>query len=99
MLAASIARPDPGAIYNVCDDLPAPPQDVVEAAARMAGLPVPPAVPFDEAEMTPMARAFYRDNRRVRNERIKRDLGVTLRYPTYREGLASLLSPSLAGLD
>ncbi len=99
VLAASIARPDPGAIYNVCDDLPAPPQDVVEAAARMAGLPVPPAVPFDEAEMTPMARAFYRDNRRVRNDRIKRDLGVTLRYPTYREGLASLMSPSLAGLD
>ena len=48
---------------------------------------------------TPMARAFYRDNRRVRNDRIKRDLAVTLRYPTYREGLASLLSPSLAGLD
>lgn len=94
VLAASIARPAPGAIYNVCDDLPAPPQDVVEAAARMAGLPVPPAVPFDQAEMTPMARAFYRDNRRVRNDRIKRDLGVTLRYPTYREGLASL-----AGLD
>lgn len=94
VLAASLAKPDPGTIYNVCDDLPAPPQDVIEEAARLLGLPPPPAIPYEDADLPPMARAFYKDNRRVRNDRIKRDLGVTLAYPTYREGLASL-----AGLD
>ena len=93
-LRASMARPDPGAIYNVCDDEPAPAEAVIEEAARLLGVPPPPAVPIEEADLTPMARAFYRDNRRVRNERIKRELGVRLRYPTYREGLASL-----AGLE
>lgn len=90
VLMASMARPDPGAVYNVCDDLPAPPQDVIEGAARLLGLPVPPAIPFGEADLSPMARAFYMDNRRVRNDRIKRELGVELAYPTWREGLASL---------
>lgn len=93
-LRASMARPNPGAIYNVCDDEPAPSERVIEEAARLLGLPPPPAVDFAAADLTPMARAFYRDNRRVRNERIKRELGVRLRYPTYREGLASL-----AGLE
>lgn len=106
VLLASLARPDPGAIYNVCDDEPAPPQAVIEEAARLLGLPPPPAIAYEEANLPPMARAFYADNRRVRNDRIKRDLGVVLRYPTYREGLASLVGPaslaghaSLAGLE
>lgn len=90
VLAASMARPEPGAIYNVCDDEPVPPQDVIAYAAELQGLPLPPAVPFDEAEMTPMARSFYSENKRVRNDRIKRDLGVTLRYPNYRVGLEAL---------
>lgn len=94
VLAASIARPNPGAIYNVCDNEPAPPQDVIEEAARLLGLPPPPAVTIEDADLPPMALAFYRDNRRVRNDRIRRELGVTLKYPTYREGLASL-----AGLE
>lgn len=94
VLAASIAWPNPGAIYNVCDNEPAPPQDVIEEAARLLGLPPPPAVPIEDANLPPMALAFYRDNRRVRNDRIRRELGVTLKYPTYREGLASL-----AGLE
>ncbi len=91
VLEASIARPDPGAIYNLCDDDPAPPEDVIEHAALLLGLPVPPAIPFEEAEMTPMARSFYADSKRVRNDRIKTELGVTLSYPDYRTGLAALL--------
>lgn len=91
VLAASIARPNPGAVYNVCDDDPAPPQDVIAHAARLLGLPPPPEVRFEEAELSPMARSFYAESKRVRNDRIKRELGVALRYPTYREGLAALL--------
>ncbi|OED50861.1 NAD(P)-dependent oxidoreductase [Rhodobacteraceae bacterium (ex Bugula neritina AB1)] len=91
VLAASIAQPRPGAIYNVCDDDPAPPQDVLGHAAELLGLPVPAEVPFDEAGMTPMARSFYGENKRVRNRRIKEELGVELLYPTYREGLRAVL--------
>jgi nucleoside-diphosphate-sugar epimerase len=92
VLLASMRHPDPGAIYNVCDDLPAPPQDVIAYAADLAGLPLPPEVPFDAAELGPMARSFYAENKRVRNDRIKTDLGVRLRYPDYRAGLAAILS-------
>ncbi|KIC24414.1 MULTISPECIES: SDR family oxidoreductase [unclassified Leisingera] len=91
VLAASIAQPRPGAIYNVCDDDPAPPQDVLGHAAELLGLPMPAEVPFDEAGMTPMARSFYGENKRVRNRRIKDELGVGLLYPTYREGLRAVL--------
>ncbi len=91
VLAASIARPNPGAAYNVCDDEPAPPEDVLSLAAALLGLPEPPALPFDQAEMTPMARSFYSESKRVRNDRIKDELGVKLLYPTYREGLAALI--------
>ena len=91
VLAASIARPDPGAVYNVCDDDPAPPEDVLAHAAALLGLPPPPEIPYETAEMTPMARSFYAESKRVRNDRIKRDLGVRLIHPTYREGLASIL--------
>ena len=92
VLLASILSPAPVGIYNVCDNDPAPPQDVIEYAARLLDLPVPPAVPFDQAQMSPMARSFYGDSKRVRNDRIKRDLGVSLRYPDYRTGLAALLA-------
>jgi nucleoside-diphosphate-sugar epimerase len=91
VLHASILRPHPGAAYNVCDDDPAPPEDVLAHAAELLGLPPPPEVPFEEAEMSPMARSFYAESKRVRNDRIKNELGVVLRYPTYREGLAALL--------
>jgi nucleoside-diphosphate-sugar epimerase len=91
VLAASIARPNPGAVYNLCDDDPAPPQDVIAHAAELLGVPVPPAVAYEDAEMTPMARSFYAESKRVRNDRIKEELGVTLRYPTYRQGLAAML--------
>jgi nucleoside-diphosphate-sugar epimerase len=92
VLAASIARPNPGAVYNVCDDDPAPPEDVLAHAASLLGLPPPPEVPFDEAEMSEMARSFYAESKRVRNDRIKRELGVRLRYPDYRAGLAAILA-------
>jgi nucleoside-diphosphate-sugar epimerase len=92
VLMASMAHPDPGTAYNVCDDDPAPPQDVLAYAAHLLGLPEPPTVAYADADMTPMARSFYGESKRVRNDRIKRDLGVALRYPTYREGLASLLA-------
>lgn len=91
VLAASIARPDPGRIYNVCDNDPAPPQDVIAHAAELLGLPVPPAIPYDEASFSPMARSFYAESKRVRNDRLADELGVTLRYPDYRSGLAAIL--------
>ena len=91
VLRASIARPDPGAIYNLCDDDPAPPQDVIAYAAELLDVPIPEAVPFDSAEMTPMARSFYADSKRVRNDRIKDELGIGLLYPDYRSGLRALL--------
>lgn len=90
-LLASIARPHPGRIYNVCDNDPAPPEDVLSYAAQLLGLPEPPAVPYDQAEMTPMARSFYAESKRVRNDRIKTELGVTLQFPDYRAGLQGLL--------
>lgn len=93
-LVASMRAPDPGAAYNVSDDDPAPPQDVIAHAAELLGLPVPPAIPFEEAEktMSPMARSFYAESKRVDNTRIKRDLGVRLRFPGYRDGLSSILA-------
>ncbi len=91
VLAASMARPAPGSVYNVCDDDPASPEDVLSLAAQLLGLPEPPMVAYEDAEMTPLARSFYAENKRVRNRRIK-EMGVRLRYPTYREGLAGILA-------
>jgi nucleoside-diphosphate-sugar epimerase len=91
VLEASIAQPRPGAIYNVCDDEPTPPQDVVAFAAELMDVPPPPEQPYETADLSPMARTFYRDNRRVGNARIKQELGVRLAFPTYREGLRALL--------
>ncbi len=94
VLEASIAKPNAGAIYNVCDDEAAPPQDVIEYAAKLLNIDPPPTEPFEEAArtMSEMALSFYLETRRVKNDRIKQELGVTLRYPTYREGLTALLA-------
>lgn len=97
VLAAAMARPDVAGVFNVCDDLPAPPQEVLWYAADLAGLPRPPAVPFEEAGLSPMAREFYGDSKRVRNDRIKRALGVRLAHPDYRAGLAAILAAGPAG--
>ncbi len=90
-LHASIIAPNPGRIYNVCDDEPCGADEVLAHAADLLGVPRPPEVPFEEADLGPMARSFYADSKRVRNDRIKSDLGVELLYPTYREGLAAIL--------
>jgi nucleoside-diphosphate-sugar epimerase len=90
VLEASIARPDPGRIYNVADDAPAPPGDVVAFAAELAGRPPPPETAFETATLSPMARSFYGESKRVSNRRIKQELGYRLRFPTYREGLKAL---------
>ena len=92
ILEASIRQPTPGRAYNVCDDRAEDPAEVLAEAARLLGLEPPPLVPFAEAELSPMGRSFYRDNKRVSNARIKDELGVTLAYPSYREGLRALLA-------
>ncbi|HLZ65981.1 MAG TPA: SDR family oxidoreductase [Aliidongia sp.] len=92
VLAASIARPRPGAVYNVCDDNPAPPDEVIGYACELLGVAPPPEVPFAEAELSNMARSFYVDNKRVANRLIKEELGVRLAYPDYRTGLKALIS-------
>ena len=91
VLLASIERPNPIRAYNVCDDDPAPPQDVIAHAARLLGLPMPPEEDFETADMHPMARSFYGESKKVRNTRMKQELGVRLLYPDYKTGLAALL--------
>jgi dTDP-4-dehydrorhamnose reductase len=93
---AAITRPSPGAIYNVADDLPAPTTDIVAYACELLGMPIPAAIPWDQAApvMSEMARSFYAESRRARNDRIKQELGVRLRYPTYREGLSAIAASS-----
>ena len=94
---AAMARPTPGAVTNVIDDLPAESADVLAYAALLLGRPVPKGVPFAEAELSTMAKSFYDDNKTVSNARMKRELGIALRYPTYRQGLQALLADYSAG--
>jgi nucleoside-diphosphate-sugar epimerase len=84
------ARQRLGGTFNLGDDEPAPPQDLVTYAAKLMGVPPPPDVPFAEADLTPMARSFYSDNKRVSNKAIKSALGIELLYPTYRDGLDAI---------
>lgn len=91
-LMASIKAPQPGAIYNICDDQPLPPQDVITVAAQMLDLPPPPPEDYDSAEMTPMARSFYSESKRVSNRRMVRDLGVHLLYPDLASNLRAILT-------
>ncbi|MCC2097007.1 MAG: SDR family oxidoreductase [Hyphomicrobiales bacterium] len=77
-------------VWNVADNEPAPPQDVVTFAADMIGVDPPPEVAFEDADMTPMARSFYSDNKRISNRALREELGVTLACPTYREGLSDI---------
>jgi nucleoside-diphosphate-sugar epimerase len=90
-LLQSMSHPLPGAVYNVCDNEAAPPQDVISYGAELLGMSPPPEVAFEDAEMTDMARSFYSDNKRVSNDRITQELGVRLKFPTYREGLQACL--------
>ncbi|MCZ8375455.1 MAG: SDR family oxidoreductase [Beijerinckiaceae bacterium] len=77
---------------NLTDDEPCPPQDVVAHAAGLLGIEPPPEQPFETAELSPMARSFYGENKRVSNARIKARLGYAFRFPTYREGLRACLA-------
>ena len=88
---AAVARRAVG-VFNVTDDEPTPPGDPIVFAAELLGVAPPPAIPFAEAvkTMTPMGASFYAENRRVRNDKLKRELGVRLRYPTFRDGLRAL---------
>jgi len=91
-LLASIQRPNPGRIYNICDDEPAPPQDVTAYAAHLLGMAPPPEIALKDANLSPMAQRFYAESKRVANARAKSELGWRPLYPTYREGLAAILA-------
>ena len=84
-------RPNPGAVYNVADDEAAPSHEVIAYACELLGLQPPPLVPFAQAELAPMARSFYSDNKRIHNDRIKSELGVVLKHPDYKSGLRACL--------
>lgn len=91
VLCASIAAGTYCGVYNVCDNYPAPPQDVIRYAAELLGLPIPPAIAFEDANLSPMGKSFYAENKRVANERIKSELGISLKYPDYKAGLNALV--------
>ncbi len=91
-LLASLRRPRAGGIYNLCDDLPAPAETVTAHAASLLGLAAPPLIPFETADLSPMARRFYGESKRVSNAQAKAELGWRPLYPTYREGLAAILA-------
>ncbi len=97
ILMASMARPAPGRVYNVADDLPCPSGDVVRHACALLGLDPPEPVPFEAAELSPMARSFYSECKRLDTRRLRDELGVALACPTYREGLAAILREERAG--
>ncbi len=94
VLIASMKAPNQGAIYHVCDDCPAEPAEVILEACRLLGKPPPPLLPFSTAELSPLAASFWRNNRRVSNLRIKRELKVRLRYPDFYAGLAACFKGS-----
>ena len=87
---AAIARPHVTGVFNVTDDEPGPPQDVVSYAAELLSVPPPPDLDFASAELSAMARSFYSESKRVKNSRLKNELGVQLQYPSYREGLKAI---------
>ncbi|MDR3513707.1 MAG: SDR family oxidoreductase [Caulobacteraceae bacterium] len=95
-LEASIARPRAGAIYNVCDDEPSPPQDVIAYAAGLLGVPPPPEVAFDAAALAEASQRFFAESKRVSNARAKAELGWRPAYPSYREGLRAILDKEQA---
>ncbi len=94
---ASMARPNPGSIYNLSDDYPTQSHEVIDYACGLMGIEVPPLLNFEEIDMAPMARSFYMDNKRVRNEKIKDELGVKLLYPDYKIGLRGCLDEERKG--
>lgn len=90
-LMASMDKPNPGRAYNVSDDRPAPSHELIETSCELLGLPVPPLISFDDVDQAPMARSFYLDNKRVKNDRIKSELGVKLKHPDFVSGLKACM--------
>ncbi|MCB2114633.1 MAG: SDR family oxidoreductase [Parvularculaceae bacterium] len=91
-LHASLSMPHAGELFNICDDEPAPPQDVIDYACKLLGVAPPPLTPIETAQLSPMAKSFYDDNKRVSNVRMKERLLPTLTYPTYRDGLDAIFA-------
>lgn len=96
VLIASMMNPKPGTAYNVADDMAAPSHEVIKYACDLLGIAPPPLLPYDEADLAPITRSFYNDNKRIRNDRIKNELGITLKYPNYMEGLKACLETEQA---
>lgn len=92
VLIASMMKPNPGAAYNLSDDDPVPSWEVITYACELLGITPPPIIPYNEADMAPIARSFYNDNKRVSNARIKNELGVSMKYPDYRKGIEACLA-------
>ncbi|MBT3786974.1 MAG: SDR family oxidoreductase [Alphaproteobacteria bacterium] len=97
VLRASMQQPRAGAAYNLCDDNAAAPADVTAFACELMGVPVPPAVQYEDADLSDMAKTFWADNKRVRNNLLQQELGVTLKYPDYQSGLRAILAAEQAG--
>ncbi|MGI3903563.1 MAG: NAD-dependent epimerase/dehydratase family protein [Janthinobacterium lividum] len=96
-ISAALLHDGVGGAWNIADDEPAPAPDVVAYAAKLLGRAPPPIIPFDQAELSPMAKSFYGANRRVSNRAMKEELGVRLGYPTFRDGLAALMQDEPTG--
>tara|TARA_R110001592_G_scaffold29350_12_gene106690 strand:- start:5975 stop:6877 length:903 start_codon:yes stop_codon:yes gene_type:complete len=91
VLKTSMENPKAGEIYNVCDDMPAPSHEVIDYACQLLGIESPPLMPFDMVDLAPITQSFYADNKRIRNDKIKEDLGIVLKYPDYKQGLQGCL--------
>lgn len=91
IVLASLDHPDPVSLYNVADDYPAPPQDVLDFAANLIGVSKAKRVDINAPEVSEMARSFYEETKRVSNDRAKRKLGWSPKYPNYKLGLMSVL--------
>ncbi len=91
ILHASLGGRGTHPVYNVADDEPAPPQDVIAYAAKLLQMPPPPEIAFEDAQLSVMAKSFYVENKRISNARVRRDLGIDLKYPNYRLGLQAIL--------
>ena len=89
-MEASIKNPKPGEIYNVSDDRPSAPSETVEYACQLLNVEPTPLIPYESAELSEIARGFYKTCKRVGNKKIKEELGVKLKYPDYKSGLDAI---------
>ncbi len=92
VLIASMLNPNPSAIYNVCDDMPTPSHEVIDYACKLLAIESPLLIPFDKADLAPITASFYKDNKRIRNDKIKNELGIKLKYKNYKQGLEACLA-------